>query len=676
MMNNDQNGHNDYKDNNEDNYEENYEDMNVNSRFFIDDEEEFDNFCADLDKHAPISEPDAERLAYTLEARLIADCDDDESDSAQMHADAIFRCAAAFPDSDFIRKIQFQAALYLIDSAGRLEEFDFVQKWLNKLRDLLAAGRNRTLLTRVYANGLVLTISNLLDCAAPDMVKAQSIYNDVKKLSGDNPYDPVILAMLAWGQRLFIREAVYIKDYAQAEQLLQNLSKTLAQNPGNALLANEYAKACYGAFLSQITLDDNFDAKMAAEVERICLAYAESYQALSQENSDYEFPGYESRQLYHVFVNTLSETAAFFTKNNDLLSLTDLEKRFSAFPKPAWVEVTVESQLLSNLAGVCGNQRNFPKVIEYLNNLRLLAQKTFDDKDRQTVNHSLTDALYNLATDYINENPVFHETKISALLQDMEAIAAQTDDSHDHCRYAMALYNQTFKLEDAQVPHKPVWDKLFAYALKHDVTNEQADLIASMEAAMAGSEDNPSEAALHCQRTKQIAQHITYQAVQSMPIRRAAALFNLLSVLSRAGQITAAEETYAELSQLAEQYFPKKNIFREIILRLVKGGLNLASDYGEAGNIPAAEKIYASMIRLGQPLNKDPEIANRLVNTAYNLCLDLKKTSLPVRKFIFFKVQDPLVTAKIKNIYEGLKDAGPEGVAAERLKLLKIMARK
>ena len=205
-----------------------------------------------------------------------------------------------------------------------------------------------------------------------------------------------------------------------------------------------------------------------------------------------------------------------------------------------------------------------------------------------------------------------YRERIQALPGEPEAWAARTDGAHEHNRYAMSLYNLTWRPEERGVAHMPVWDRLYAYMTAHTVGDELADLVANMEAELAG----------------------------------------------KAGDAGRDE------------------IERETVLRPVKAGLNMATDCGNAGDVESAEKFYWETARFASPFSEDAEIANRLVTAAFNLCLDLDRSGAKQPKpALFFRPKRPDNAARIRAIYASVKEARPDGDAAARLAKLKNMAR-
>ena len=130
------------------------------------------------------------------------------------------------------------------------------------------------------------------------------------------------------------------------------------------------------------------------------------------------------------------------------------------------------------------------------------------------------------------------------------------------------------------------------------------------------------------------------------------------------------------MTRLAAEYAGREEIEREIVLRLVKAGVNLVTDYSDAGEIASAERIYWDTARFASPFSGEAEIANRLVNAAFNLCLDLSRSGAKQPKLkLFFRPKAADNDARIRAIYASVKDARLEGDAAARLEKLKTMVR-
>jgi hypothetical protein len=93
-----------------------------------------------------------------------------------------------------------------------------------------------------------------------------------------------------------------------------------------------------------------------------------------------------------------------------------------------------------------------------------------------------------------------------------------------------------------------------------------------------------------------------------------------------------------------------------VVLRLVKAAKNIMYDYGEARDVTRAEAILNTILPLAAPFYGEPEIANRVVDAAFNLCVDMKNSGNMKRT---------------RDIYKQVKDLEVEGESAARLEKLK-----
>jgi hypothetical protein len=78
------------------------------------------------------------------------------------------------------------------------------------------------------------------------------------------------------GARLFVRDALHQEDFPQAWKQLRELAEFLRQNPDSALVACEYANACYSLFWERFKTDDDARAEMLDELERLLRTYGAS----------------------------------------------------------------------------------------------------------------------------------------------------------------------------------------------------------------------------------------------------------------------------------------------------------------------------------------------------------------------------------------------------------------
>ena len=233
------------------------EDSGNPNPLYISDEAEYERLKAALSAGRTLSTADAERLAFMLGCGCVTHCDEDgDLENATAEIALLFACAVAAPASAAIREPLYGSALCYIDAAGSREDFAAAEHCLTKLRVLLESARDDKALSRVCANGLVLTIGNYLDCDPALLREARTLYGETRKLAERHAADPVMPAMLAWARRLFVREALYQKDLPQARALLRESAEALERAPDNALLAYEYADACHSLFLAGFKRDD------------------------------------------------------------------------------------------------------------------------------------------------------------------------------------------------------------------------------------------------------------------------------------------------------------------------------------------------------------------------------------------------------------------------------------
>jgi hypothetical protein len=656
------------------------EDSGKPNPLYIYDETEYERLKAALAAGRPLSAADIERLAFTLDDRCVMHCaEDDDLESASEEIALLFACADPLPDSALVREMLYSSALYYIDEAGVQEDFSAVEnRCLTKLRIMLETDRENKSLARVCANGLVLTIGNYLNCDEPSTREARMLERELGKLAGRYAADPVMPAMQAWARRLFVRESLHQQDFPQAREQLREFAEFLERNPDNALVACEYANVCYSLFLERFKTDDAVRAEMLDELERLLRTYTEAYAAYGDTEPDYEFPGYEPTRLHSFFLNALSDAAVCEAEKDNLEGTLALEARLNALPCPSCAEKShkfIRRQLHSNIAALYGGAKEYAKAEERVDKLRDMARPRPKDEygDADESVPALSDALYNLLTDYVNDDPLRHRERTQSILGELESLAARTDGAREHTRYVWALYNLTWQLEACGVPHMPVWDRLYAYMMAHNIEEKDAELVASKEAEMTGERKDAADARLHYERAKAIARHPAYARVRTMPICLSSAAFNFLVAASDAGDLRQAEKTvFADLTALAEEHAGREEIEQAIVLRLTKGGLNLVTDCGNAGDIASAERIYSETARFASRFAQDAEIANRWVSAAFNLCVDLNNAK-PKAAF-FSRPKHTGNAARIREIYEGVKDARPDGDAAARLEKLRRMA--
>jgi hypothetical protein len=646
---------------------------------YISDETEYERLKAALSAGQPLSATDVERLAFTLDDQCVMHCAEDEDlENASGEIALLFACADILPDSTLVREMLYSSALYYIDLAGNQEDFSAVEnRCLTKLRILLESERENKNLARVCANGLALTIGNYLDCDDPPMREARTLYRELDKLANRHAADPVMPAMAAWARRLFVWEALHQEDILQAREQLREFAGFLRHHQDNSLVACEYAGACYSLFLDRFKTDDTVLAEMLDELERLLRTYTEEYAAYGDTEPDYEFPGYKPTRLYSFFLDALSDAAICEAEKDNLEGTLALEARLNTLPCPGYVAQShkfIRRQLHSNLSLLYGNAKEYAKAEERIDRLRDMTRTRPEDEDADTDGNvpALSDALYNLLTNYVNDDPLRYRERVQSILGELESLAARTDSAHEHTRYVWALYNLTWRLEACGVPHIPVWDRLYAYMMAHRIREEDAELVADMEAELAGKQKNANGARHHYERVKEIARHPIYGRIRTMPERLAIAAFNFLVAVSNAGDLRQAETVFTDLTALAAEHADRDEIEQAIVLRLVKAGLNLVTDYGNAGDIAAADRIYLETARFASHFAQEAEIANRWVSAAFNLCIDLRNAK--PKASLFFRPKRAGNAMRIQEIYEGVKHARPEGDAALRLEKLKNMA--
>jgi hypothetical protein len=599
-----------------------------------------------LSGEADISEDALFNLADSLSQYSESLAAEDGLEQADEALSSLFLCHERAPQLAGIRDNLLDAALTVISEAGDCEDFARAERRTRELFGLLAKSGGRAL-SRACANALALNISNYLDCDPAGMKQANSHYAALKKLAGRHTDDPAMPAMQAWAKRCFLRETAFSGKTSRYESELRDLQAFSERHRDNALVAEQYAMACLICLKKYIgcSAPDRAEA-MFCELERLTREYNESYRAWTEIEPDYAFPGYSSDNLDSWFLVGAGELAAKYAENRTVKPLSDCLNRVRTMP--VYCDSLEErnlilGQIFSNLTYIYG-LKDAEKAEECLAELRRLRRETPESAG------ALSDALYNLETEYAEADTVLHSGKIRALIDELEQIAKETDDIRTRTRYASALYN-LYVNSPEDTPDYRAEDALYRYALNNIVETNVAVALARAEVeliSLTGSRDELPSMRHFYERVKALARADAYAASEEMIAQSAAADFNVLVVAGSAGNRDMAQAMMDNLLLLAKEN-PEN---RGVILRLVKAALNMLVDYGEAGELAKSETVYRAFLPYALPFAGDAEIADRIVNAAHSYCVDLLNAGNPSR---------------VREIYADVKDAKPGQAAAGRL---------
>lgn len=612
---------------------------------YISDEAEYESLKRKLANGDSLEESDLERLAFTLCKWCLDFIDDEDLGQIPKELKLLFICHKALPDSPFVLDMLCNAALYFIYAAARQTEFTTASKCLTSLHELLDDAPESKRLARSCVHGNILLLSEYLHMEDAPKKTVERQYEALQKLA--QPYtkaDMEIQGMLAWANRLLVSRALKDDELDEAQKGLAGLAAYLEQYPDNALIACEYASACHQA------ANKGIDG-MLNELDRLAKSYSAAYRAYGESDEAQRFPTYfEPDRLCCLLIDAVSDAAVNATENDDLELLLEHVQLIEAhpfLPEDEHRKIVLQSQLYSNLLMLYGNDGEYGAAHDILARLRALAKQSEEDADDyQIVLDALSDALYNLGKDYIDDDCDAHHAAIKAILSELEELAAKSDNPHQHNRYASLLYNLSGDLEFRKKNFQPVWERLFNYVMQHAVFEDVARSVAEEEKNLVGAADDLKTAFAHQKRAEAIAQHPEYCDFASVQEQFAAASYNLLVLAGNAEHLPLAQLMLDTLAQLAAKYPEDLNI----ILRLAKGAHNMVVDYGNNGDIKNAKAAYNSIFPAATPFLDDPEIANRAVKAGYNLCIDLINSKR---------------SAEVGKIYEPIRGASPNGEAAE-----------
>ncbi|AIZ56259.1 hypothetical protein Mpt1_c03640 [Candidatus Methanoplasma termitum] len=645
---------------------------------YIHDDEEYQRLKISLSEGRPLSELDIVRLSVTLKARFMENINvEGDTVAARSLLDMLFMCFRVLPGSDVVQGKFSTAVFVYILEAGELGEIDTALEYISRFQRALAAGPYNQSLSRTCMNVMVRTIENILQSDDSSISEARALYKKLEAATEPHMEDPVMPGLIAKAKRLFM---VDVQKYPAQ---LKELRSLLSIYSDNALVACEYARACEVCFTEYLG-DPAYKKvrdELLSELERIRDTYREPYRAFMESEEDYSFIGCHLNLPDLCFTNSIAEAAAYHTKKGSLEDLQDLQRRLQAAQPPLYAEYlyrSVERQVLSNLAFLYGNKKDWTKAEDSVDRLKKLVWSPSEPEEagdpenasaawlgnqRKNIDqmgpNSLSDALFNLITDYVNDDPAAHREKVQAALVELEDLALATDRVYQHKSYAAALNNISLQTEKSGVPHMPVWDRLYSYAMEHDVGNEMAELIAEEERTLANQPKDLKTGKFYHDRLSDLAGNPSYRRNGNVQVHLAVGKYNLSHIASSAGDMKLAEEMFAGLITMAEESAYNKGTQREIVLRLAKGGYNLSLDYGNNGELALSLAVYSKMVPILLPFQDDTEIANCLVNTAFNLYVDLKKAGQE---------------QKIRELYDEVKGANVNGDAAVRLSKLKKAA--
>ncbi|MDR1936694.1 MAG: hypothetical protein LBS49_14165 [Candidatus Accumulibacter sp.] len=641
---------------------------------FIHDEHEYEALKKALAAGKRLCSPDIERLAFTLGDYCVRHAAEDEDlETAGREISLLFQCRQALPDSKAVRDALYEAALMYIDEAGD-QDLKRAEACLSQLLALLEQDSANRTLARVCANASILTLVNYLD--RDEAAEKKSLFSFRRKKTPREhaldryatlealaapclDRDPVMPAMLAWARRAFIVDDVFAGRADLCAAGLRELAGFAGKYPDNVWVAAEYVHACCRCFQNRFRDLPRAEAEeLLSEIERVVRAYNVKYDAIAESDPDYVFPGYDPGKIDDYFISALTDFAVHETENNHADGIWAIFNRLSGMTcSPGAVKMyrVAQGQLFSNLVFVYGNGGDHARAGEAIGKLRELAHaEQGRDISGKALTESLSDALYNLITDFAEADAVRHKERLDDLIAELKELADGADEAHSHIRYAAALYNVC-----ANGPEdKALRERLYTYVLEHDTGGSVAEKVAEGESilvAKAGKTGGIENAKHHWRRVKALAACGYYSRVSEIQAQSAVADFNLLTVASDAGDMALAGEMFASMVETAAAC-PEN---AAVALRLAKGALNLVTDHGEAGDIAKAEAVFHTMLPHALPFSDDPEIAKRVVNAAFNLSIDLVNAGQHQR---------------VAPIYDAIQHIKPDGEALSRLDKIRTMS--
>jgi hypothetical protein len=447
--------------------------------------------------------------------------------------------------------------------------------------------------------------------------------------------DPVMPAMLAWAKRMFIYDDLSKDRMSECEAGLKELADFLDKYDDNPLVANEYACAYTDYFISRVgELPRELSDEIIDELERITLDYNEMYDAIAENGRSDLFPNYAPGHLDSHFLKALTELAAEkYAKTNDINGLLNILNRLGRMTYSACVSGLYHralGQIYSNLVYLYGNSGDFQNAKKSVDSIRSLAAKEKQEEDEhwdayKSLILSLSDALYNLITDYAESHEPDRNDRMDALLAELKELSNDTDDAHLRIRYASSLFNICVNSPEdvaSMQRKKAYWECLYLYVISNDVGETVAASVAEGEAilvAKAGESGDMEAPKNHRSRARAIAECGYYNQYNEIHTQAAAADFNLLTIAGAGGDMGLAKNMFHSLVENAAAH-PEN---RGVILRLAKGALNLITDNGDAGELATEDAIFQTMLPYVLPYADDSEIALRLVNAAFNLSIDI-----------------------------------------------------
>jgi hypothetical protein len=475
-----------------------------------------------------------------------------------------------------------------------------------------------------------LIISSYLNCEPPKEKKARKHYVVLEKLVEQYKDMPVMPGMLAWGKRLFVRGYLFCKNVTAAEAALEELRAYLGKHADNALVARHYTGACSHVFHYCLKQSELYHraVELLAEMELLVKKYCASYRELGKTD---DFCDY--------FFGAISSMASKSAEDKTEKPLLDcLDRMFSIkkiSPESFNERKPLLAQIYQNLAYIYGiaNARKTESYIKLLRELRK------ESPEIPELAGTLTDALYNYATEYTEDNTVKHAARIHSLIDELERIALEIDDTQTRTRYASALYNLYINSPDNN-PDLKAEEKLYLYSLENIIDPAVAEEVAAAEVkliARAGEQGKWELMQQHHKRVKALCGAEKYLDNEEMAAQSAAADFNVLTMAADMKNIVLEQSMMDNLAALAGEN-PDN---RGVVLRLVKAAKNIMYDYGETRDVARAEAVLNTILPLAAPFYREPEIANRVVDAAFNLCVDMKNSGNMKRTgFIYKQVKD------------------------------------
>jgi len=578
----------------------------------------------------------------------------------------LFLCHSRFPNSDSIREALFTAALDIISKTSIVEEFDYAKAYRRKLFDMLTAAPDDKILSRVCANAVVLMIDGYLNCDPAEMEQAKDLYTELKQLTDRYANDLVMPAMLAWGKSCFIWDTVYTEGSDKAKTALLELQDFSKQHKNNALVAAEYANACYicfNGYIKRVDDDDDDDddddyiappdvsklEKLLDEVERLCREYNTEYRKFDETEPVYKFPGYAADRLDKYFINMIWDLAQKYAadKSTELLENCLTRVQAMANPDEEVLYSRVLAQIISQLFAFYVKTR--PKTaITLFSRLKELLQKFPNSAGKNA------DWLCSVAEGLIKEDAKRNAPMIRFLTEELKRTAEETDDQQTHSRYARILYDLWLCSPEGATDTQ-LEEKLYQYVLEHTVADNMAYNVAvrMVNALPELGERNEWEQMNLCYtRIKTLAGSEAYAESTGMIEVSALADFRVMNIASDVGHIPVAQSMFDSLVKLAAEH--PENL--EVITRLTDAGRNMLIDYEARNDLANADAVYRASMPYAISFIENDYIAGSLVGTAHVLCVDLVKSGN---------------MARAAQVYNDVKDAKPEGDSAARLAWMK-----